>query len=436
MEIAVVGAGSHFTLHLLRSMYQGAEHDDYHLRLMDVRTEPLNALSELIPRLNALTGRSFQFSRHHHRASALEGADHVLAAFAVDFPASFLRTCWVMRNHGIEFTEGETATPGALMSTLRHLPPLISITEDIQKRTDGAWLHIINNPMPRLVLGIMESTGYDRVAGHCHGTMEMRKHISNLTDTPARAIDLFVAGINHFHLVQRAVDRRNGRNLLKALENLPKDEVERWKREDFTQWRMYRELGYLIGHGIWHNFDYLPYANHRMFSHRNYNTWERYCLSMQSLRDLGVESEIGSKLTSRDTLKKFMDDPEGEQIFAVMQALSGEAPPYHFLSGNMPNTGHIPCLPDGAIVELPAIVTPRGIELSRAEDPLPSFFTAWLKLQITIHELSVRATLGHSRQAAIETIACDPSFRDSDCAPSRLLDEMLEVNQDLVPSLS
>jgi alpha-galactosidase len=435
MEIAIVGAGSHFTLNLLRSMYQEAEHDDYHLRLMDVRTEPLNALSELVRRLNVLTGRSFQFSCHCDRISALNGADHVLAAFAVDFPASFLRTCWVMRNHGIQFVEGETATPGALMSTLRHLPLLISITEEIREHTGGAWLHIVNNPMPRLALGIIRGTGYTRVVGHCHGTMEVCRHIANLTDTPAEDIDLFVAGINHFHLVQRAVDRRDGRDLLKTLDDLPDEKIEQWKKENFTQWRMYRELGYLVGHGIWHNFDYLPYANHRMFSHRNYNTWERYCLAMQSKREAGAEGEIGSQLTTNGALKRFMHEPEEEQMFAVMRALSCETPPYPFLSGNMPNAGHIPSLPDGVIVELPATVTPEGIELSRAEEPLPLLLELWLRQQVAIHDLSVRATLENSRQAAIEAIACDPSFRDCDCGPDQLLDELLDANRGLVPSL-
>jgi alpha-galactosidase len=435
MRIAVIGAGSHFTLALLRALYQTARHDEYHLRLMDVRPEPLAQLDALLPRLNALTGHAFRWSLHQELVPTLEGADHVLAAFAVDFPAAFLRTCWIMHNHRIQFVEGETATPGALMATLRHLPPLLEIASALQRHAPGAWLHVINNPMPRLVQGIIQGTGYTRVVGHCHGTLAVREHLARLFDLRSEEIDLFVVGINHFHLVQRAVSTRDGRDLLQALKMLTPGKVAQWQVSDFTQWRMFEELGYFIGHGIWHNFDYLPYANTRMFRHSDYNTWERACLAVQARRQAGVAAELGSHLEDEQALRRFIETPEPEQIFAIMQALSGERGPYRYLSGNMPNAGHVAELPEGAIVEVPATVSTEGIALDHVDQPLPLFFAYWLQQQLAIHELSVRAVLDESRQAAIEAIACDPSFRDADCGPGQLLDEMLETNRGLVPPL-
>lgn len=219
----------------------------------------------------------------------------------MDFPASFLRTCWVLRDHGIQFVEGETATPGALMATLRHLPPLLEIAAEVQRHTDGAWLHVTNNPMPRLVHGIIQGAGYQRVVGHCHGALQTRERIAALTDT--------------------------------------------------------------------------------------------------------------------------------------MRALSGEAPPYFYLAANLPNAGHIPNLPEGAVVELPATVTAEGVALHRCPGPLPLLFEIWVRQHLAVHDLSVRAVLEHRRQAAIEAIACDPVFRDCDCSPGQLLDELLAANQGLVPAL-
>ncbi len=437
MDIAIIGAGSHFTLHLLRALYQAAPPDrSYHLRFMDIRSEPLDALGDLIPRLNRVTGRSVRYSCHRDQASALDSADHVLVSFAVDFPASFLRTCWVMRNHGISFVEGETATPGALVATLRHLPPLVDIAREIQRHTDGAWLHIINNPMPRLVQGVIRATGYTRVVGHCHGTIETRQRIADLTNTPAEEIDLFVAGINHFHVVQRAVDRRDGSDLLQAIATLPASRTERWEQDDFTQSRLFQELGYVLGCGNWHNFDYVPYSNQRLFRHADYNTWERYCLAVQARRQAAIEGEVGSQLVDDSAVRVFMEGDEREQMFAIMQALSGETPSYVYLSGNMPNDGHIPELPSGSVVELPATVTSEGVALHKSATPLPAFFASWVRQQLTVHDRSVRAALDRSRQAAIEAIASDPSFRDCDCSPGQLLDEMMDANAGLVPALA
>jgi alpha-galactosidase len=437
MEIAIVGAGSHFTLALLRSIYQQSpEGGKYHLRFMDIRPEPLEALSDLLPRMNSVSGRQIQFSFHHDLASAIQGADHILASFAVDFPASFLRTCWVMHDHGLQFVEGETATPGALMATLRHLPPLISLAESVKEHTAGAWLHIINNPMPRLIRGVMDGAGYDRIIGHCHGTLDTRERISALTGVPANDIDLFIAGINHFHVVQRAVDRRNGADMLKDLKHPSVELKELWKKLDFTQWTLFREVGFFLGCGNWHNYDYVPYSNKRMFRHADYNTWERACLSVQARREAGTEGEIGSNLFTETDISRFLSEIEREQMFPIMRSLSGEAPEYFYLAGNMPNEGHIADLPDGAIVELPAKVDENGIALCPSSEPLPVFFRSWVEQQLAIHELSVRATLDRSRQAALEAIACDPVFRDADCSPAQLLDEMLSANDGLVPVLS
>ena len=131
MDITVIGAGSHFTLHLLRSIYQTAPDDGYHIRLMDTRPEARKALRSLARRFNAVTGRDITYSVYDDQKKAIAGADHVLIAAAVDFPSAYLRTCWVMKDHGMNFVEGETATPGALLATMRHLPVVLNVTDDL-----------------------------------------------------------------------------------------------------------------------------------------------------------------------------------------------------------------------------------------------------------------------------------------------------------------
>ncbi|OZU88277.1 hypothetical protein CIL03_11525 [Virgibacillus indicus] len=434
MDISIIGAGSQFTLPFLRSLYQNASHDDYHIRMMDIRPEALEAMEQLTTRLNKHSGRNFRYSFYQDRVEAIKNADHVLVSYAIDFPDAMLRTFFVMKNHGINLVEGETASPGALMATLRHLPLMVDIVEDVKKHADGAWVHTTGNPMSRLVYGVIKATGYQRFVGHCHGTTLVRGFIGELTDTPAEEIDIAVAGINHFHVVQKAVDQRNGRNLLNVLKDLPEEKVKLWKEKEYTQWKLFQELGYLIGHGMWHNFDYTPYANHRMFNHTFTNSLERENLVIKELRK--VQRDEAAALDNEEAIDVFLQNEDSEQHFLVMQALSGEIEPYLYLSGNLPNNQKIPSLPEDAIVELPSMVSKDKIELINPEKPLPKFFESWLRQHVSIHELSVIATLEKSREAAIGAIAADPSFRDCDCSPGQLLDEMLEVNKGLVPELS
>ena len=434
MEIAVIGAGSHFTLNLLRSIYQTAPDEAHHIRLMDTRHEALEALTSLASRFNAATGGRVIYSVHDEQKQAIAGADQVLVAAAVEFPSAYLRTCWVMKDHGINFVEGETATPGALMATMRHLPVVLSVTDDVRAETDSAWVHIINNPMPRLVRGVIRGRGYKRVVGHCHGTIAVRRWLGTLTGVDDAYIDIDVAGINHFHLVRGARDRRNDDDLLAKLEALPQDRDDLWREKDFSQWKMYHELGYLIGHGIWHNFDYLPYANPRMFHHKDLNTWDRANIAVLARRQSG--EEVGGALREEASLTQFLATNESEQVFKIMRALEGETDSYEYLSGNVENGTTWRNLPEEAIIEVPSIVSGRGVLPRQPVRGVPLFFETWVRTQLAVHELSVAAVVEGSRQAAIEAIATDPAFRDADCSPAVLLDEMLAVNEGLVPPLS
>lgn len=435
MEIAIIGSGSHFALNLIRAVFQARESRPVHFRLMDINSAASERVAAVVAGLNRLTGAGHSTSVHPDRKTAIAGADHVLCSFAVDFPDSFLRTCWVMQDHGLDFVEGETATPGALLATLRHLPPLLEIAKQMEVGCPSGWLHIINNPMPRLVLGLKRGLGFRRVLGHCHGTLHVRRGIAKIVEVPREEIDIFVAGINHFHVVQKLVDRRDGRDLLAELHSLSDEADRRWQKQDYTQWKMFRECGDLIGHGIWHNYDYLPFANRRVWKDANYNTWPRAALAVQARRDAHM-AEGAAALNSVPDLEAFLAEREEEQVFSIMAALSGMSPDYEYLSGNWDNDGKLPFLPPDAIVELPSTVTRDDIRLHSPTTPVPAYFRVWLQIQAAIHDRSVAAVLGRDRGAAIEAIMLDPVFRDCDCSPEQLLDEMLEVNAGLVPALA
>ncbi|MDZ4742705.1 MAG: hypothetical protein SGI98_04710 [Verrucomicrobiota bacterium] len=432
MKITVIGAGSHFNLALLRSIYQVAGDGEYELRMMDIRPEALDALARIIPEMNAASGKKIKALFFGNRQEALQGAAHVLVSFAVDFPYSFLRTCDVMHRHGLQFQEGETATPGALMATMRHLPPLLDIVRDIQTICPTAWLHVINNPLPRLLRGIIKATGFTRLAGHCHGTLEVIERLSILTDVPKGDIDVFVAGINHFHILQRATQISTGEDLLARLVDLSPQKKHDWAQMDKTQYYMFRDMGYFLGCGQWHNFDYIPTASPRL-KPETFFTWDACCRT--AAKDKNAGAEIGSHLKTQEDFRKFLVEPEREQMFKVMRALSGESEPYHFLSANNPNQGLIKGLPDEAIVELPATVSRDLIRMHQPPEELPRYFLTWLHQHIALSEMSVDVVLQKSKRLAVETVALDACMRDCDCAPALLLSEMIEVNAGLIPEL-
>lgn len=440
MKISIIGAGSSFTYPILRDIFKRKKDEDLHICFMDLREGPLEELKRSMEVLNTYNQQNVSYSTTTELPKALDGADHVVATFAIDFPYSLLRTSQVLRYHGLDFTEGETATPGALMATMRHLPPLIKLANDVLKHCPKAWLHITSNPMPRIIDGIRKATGMQNIVGHCHGTFGIMEQFNTLTGVPTEHIDLHVCGINHFHLVQRVTDSRTGEDLLKRLESMSDSEIPEDYLENFTTtWLTYRDLGYYLGHGHIHNYDYLPYANKRMFLKKFdlMTTWpDRLMVKIPSENSKERQNfRSGESVKDQQEAKDFMETHTVDDIYAIASALSGVREPYRWFSANLPNDGHLPNCPEGAIIELPGWVKPNKLEMDMPEKPLPTFFESWVNTQLAIHRLSVDATLEQSRQKAIEAIALDPCFRDMNCSPATLLDNMLKVNEGLVPTL-
>ncbi len=233
-----------------------------------------------------------------------------------------------------------------------------------------------------------------------------------------------------FHILQRATQLSTGDDLLAKLRTLSPDKKHAWAQMDKTQYYMYRDMGYFFGCGQWHNFDYIPTAGARL-KPETFFTWDACCRGDAKNKKGGAE--IGWHLKTSENFRKFLKEPEREQIFKVMQALSGETGSYHFLSGNNPNEGLIKGLPDEAIVELPATVSKHAIQMQAPPEELPRFFLTWPHQHIALSEMSVDVVLQKNRKLALETVALDACLRDCDCAPELLLSEMLDANAELIP---
>ena len=110
-----------------------------------------------------------------------------------------------------------------------------------------------------------------------------------------------------------------------------------------------------------------------------------------------------------------------------MLALHGCTPAYHIEAINIPNQGHIANLPAGAIVEVPGRIDssgPRGFAVGE----LPPAIATLCHRMMTVHQLAVDALVHRSREAALQSIALEPTVKDLYVVED-LLDALLEANR-------
>jgi alpha-galactosidase len=123
-------------------------------------------------------------------------------------------------------------------------------------------------------------------------------------------------------------------------------------------------------------------------------------------------------------------DADSEGALEVIEAIAGAGNDYH-LAVNLPNRGTIPNLPQGAIVEVPGLVSGAGVR-GVGVGPLPEPIAELCRREITVTRLCVDAAVHGDRQAALQCLLLDPVVTDLDVA-RQILDDYLETYRQHLP---
>jgi len=239
-------------------------------------------------------------------------------------------------------------------------------------------------------------------------------------------VDVKAAGLNHFTWMLDLRDRRTGEDLYPLF-------AERWASfapafEPLTR-RVYHAFGLFPVPGDEHLCEYLPWASDPITK-----PWEKYEISlydwdlMDQLRGVGHD-DIAKMGDGRMTITH-LRDADSEGALEVIENVAGAGNHYH-LAVNLPNQGHISNLPEGAIVEVPGLISGAGVQ-GIAVGPLPEPVAELLRREITTVRLCVDAAVLGDRQAALQCLLLDPVITDLDVA-QQILDDYLETYREHLP---
>lgn len=130
----------------------------------------------------------------------------------------------------------------------------------------------------------------------------------------------------------------------------------------------------------------------------------------------------------------YFDKVEGEQeqVVEIIRSIRENTPRQFF--ANLPNTGQIPNLPMGVIVETPAVTDGRGIH-AVMQKPLPAAAVGVLATRYQWVEVITEAALTGNRDKFITALILDGGVHSTDEAVS-LADELLAAQQAYLPQFS
>lgn len=422
---------------------------DLHLTLMDLNAAALERTLEFTHACAEALGREPNLGAATSLDAALEEADHVILSIERRRYFYWSQDFHVPRKLGFRQIYGENGGPGGLFHALRNMGPCIEVARAIERVCPEAWLLNYTNPLTKLCEGLARSSRVATV-GLCHGVFHGMEHVAALLERPAAEIEFEASGINHFTWFTSIRDRATGEDLYPELRARERRAhwLFRWDELALNR-TLFRAFGLYPSPGANHIGEYLGWAQGFLASSplqffydpAEMDPWKEdrvppwiYSLEERPT-DLPVRhpTEEGRlRPSERGNVDPAAPTPSGELAIPLIEGLTcGVA--RRLDAVDVPNRGQVPGLPEGAIVEVPALADGTG--LTPSETPaLPEGVLALLRPQISINRLLCEAFEEGSRNKLLQALLLDPttpSYRNA----VHLIDEMCELQKDVLPGL-
>jgi alpha-galactosidase len=425
--LVLLGAGSAvFTRGLLADLISAPDLGRWDLRLVDVNEEALEVAVGLAQRMVKVCDRcdSISVSGSTDRRTVLPGADFVVSSVGIGGRPAWEADWQVVKRYGILQPVGDSVLPGGVSRAMRTIPVMVEIAEDVVRLAPDALFFNYSNPMTANCAAMISRAGA-HVAGLCHGVWHVQRELARLIRKPAAETSTLYCGINHLTFIYdfrwRGEDawpltrQRVAEDFAAPAD--PDDLGNIWQDGSKAtynpfSWELFGRLGAYPAADDRHVTEFFP---ERWASGDYYGkTLGVDAFSLQEILEWGEEryqrmKREASASSAADGELFDASSGEQEQLLSILRSVLTDQ--RITVSANVPNRGLVPNLPTGAIVEIPAIVTARGLrglEVPDFADPLAAIVTR----RLAPIEVMIDAALSGDPGLFAEAIILDGAVSD------------------------
>ena len=455
-KIVIIGAGSaSFGLNVLASLMQSDRLRGSTLALVDHNADALTQMGRLAARLNQEWQAEMIVTTHTDRTEALPEANFVVLAIEVAPREALWQSDYeIPLKYGVRQPYAENGGPGGFAHAARNIGPVMAIARDMEQLCPAAWLINFTNPMIRICDAVARYSDI-QVVGLCHQInigyamvgktladdldLQLAEGFVNTSASEAtippqtkmarqalNRIEITAAGLNHFTWMLDVRDKLTGEDLYPRF-------AKRWSVLDPTFEPLTRDIYQIFElfpiPGDEHLCEYLPWLSDTVTKPWDYYDitlyeWQAKAQRRESRRD--VIARMGAGALAIDDLR----NPDSEGALEIIENIAGAGVHYH-VAVNVPNQGYITNLPEGAIVEVPGLVSGAGVQ-GLGIGSLPEPIAELCRRELTVARLGVDAAVNGDRQAALQCLLLDPVIRDIKVA-RQILDDYLETYREHLP---
>ena len=427
-KIALIGAGSlQFGLSSVGGILNSEILKGATIYLHDINEEALKLTHEACE--SAINKKNLEFNLESSviRKEALKDAMFIINSIEVTPRFKLFDMDYrVPLEFGNKQITGENAGPGGLFHSLRTIPPILDICEDIIKyASPNALLINYSNPLSRICLAIKRKYPSLKVVGLCHEFQHFMPILAKILGKSTNSYSIKAGGLNHFGVILEIKHKdtgqdaypaihKNGPNLLRSIEEGP-----------------FLDSGYDLIAFILETYGYLPYTTDGHYGEYMRWAWEIADIpgTHKFIRDyeqhLHNQNERLKRLIRRGKGDKIVKS-DGERASSIIEGIIADTN-YEEASVNIPNDDIITNLPKDLVIECPAIINKSGIHGVKLGE-YPKGLAALLRTQASVQDLVVEAILTKSKDIALQALLADPVV-ETYWQAKRILEEMLKLQE-------
>ncbi len=428
-KIAIIGGGSAYAPGILYSLANSGDAlAASEITLMDIDPARLPMMTKLGQRMVEEAQGNLAITSTTDLTQALEGATFILTNFR---PGGLegLRLDEVIPSRYSVLGQ-ETTGPGGTFFALRSIPQVLHLCKRMEDVCPEAWMINYVNPVNFVADAVRRVSKIKCIAICDGGGNNLRYSLPEMLGVKQEEVQVRASGVNHHTwLMELRIAGKDGYPILRAHLRQPKAKGrgELQRHLDFAAW-MLEEYKIMPA-----NPTYLfPYFNYDE-ALANYRAGHSlYHMFMTDLPEHWPNFEAmakGEVPIHMDFSKHHTDVGHGDLAVQIILAIaSNEGKEFHV---NVPNEGSITNLPEGAIVEVPALVDASGVK-PFSMGKLPKGVLGLTLSLIAWQELSVDAALSGDRDLLLQALLAHPWLLSISKA-EKMCDELLSAHAAHLP---
>lgn len=454
MKIVLIGAGSAmFTVGVVSDLIKAGLATE--LALVDIDPQALETAQKLTEKMIQARKAPIRLLASTDRRQVLKGAEVVITTIGVGGRRAWEQDVFIPRKYGISMPVGDTAGPGGTSRALRMIPAMVDIARDVLELAPDSLFFNYANPMAPVCTAVQRATGAPMV-GLCIGTWETVHYLADALGVARGDLALNVGGINHLTWISGVTCQgKDAMPELKAHARRVVAQAQEAVEQAEKGAAPIPHCGSPFDSSFSHPFSWqcllwfdafpAPLDRHvTEFFPQLFRDGSYYgkTLGVDEFRFEGT-IQVGDEVYAEMRADALSPDPlteayfgqhggEQEQVVDIIQAIRSNKQKVYY--ANLPNTGQVPNLPSGVVIEAPAVTDGRGLHAVQGE-PLPTAAAGVLATRFAWVEIVVEAALEGSRDKFIQALILDGAVASPDTAV-QLADELIAVQQAYLPHMA